>query len=84
MDFFKVYQRLEKVIDTETMIAEFLPKCPNYVPPIAVFDMDYSSGAPTVTITSLKKGKKGRKPGSGKGLVTYFLPYHEFIFLSMT
>lgn len=63
----KVYQRLEKVIDTENMIADFLPKCPNYMPPIAVFDMDYSSGAPTVTITSLKKGKKGRKPGSGKG-----------------
>lgn len=73
MHFLKVYKRLEQVIETENMIAEYLPKCPDYVPPIAVFDMDYSSSAPTVTITNLKKGKRGRKPGSGKGLVAYLL-----------
>lgn len=69
MSFFKVYKRLEQVIEIENMIVEYLPKCPDYVPPVAVFDVDYSSNAPTVTLTSIKKGKRGRKAGSGKGLV---------------
>lgn len=75
---FQVYKRLEQAIEIENLIAKFLPKCPNYVPPIAVFDLDSSTNAPTVTLISTKKAKRGRKAGSGKGLVIISFLYYLF------
>ncbi|XP_063887534.1 Fanconi anemia group D2 protein-like isoform X1 [Scylla paramamosain] len=63
----RVYKRLDQVIELENLIAKYLPKCPNYVPPIAVFDVDCSMATPTVSLINTKKAKRGRKPGSGKG-----------------
>ena len=64
-----MYKRLKQVIQIEETIAKYLPKCPNYVPPIAVFDLDTSAAMPRITLNNAKKAKRGRKPGSGKGFV---------------
>ncbi|MPC33810.1 Fanconi anemia group D2 protein [Portunus trituberculatus] len=63
----RVYKRLDQVIELENLIAKYVPKCPGYVPPIAVFDLDCSMTTLSVNVITTKKGKRGRKPGSGKG-----------------
>lgn len=63
----RIYKRLDQVIELENLIAKYLPKCPDYVPPIAVFDLDSSMATPAVSLINARKGKRGRKPGSGKG-----------------
>ncbi|XP_069186232.1 Fanconi anemia group D2 protein isoform X2 [Procambarus clarkii] len=63
----KVFSRVQQVIELQTMLSQFLPKCPSYSPPLAVFDLDTSAALPTFTIANTKKGKKGRKAAPGKG-----------------
>ncbi|KAG7161845.1 Fanconi anemia group D2 protein-like 2, partial [Homarus americanus] len=63
----KVYSRVRHVIHLQNTLLQLLIKCPGYSPPLAVFDLDTSSALPSFTITSSKKGKRGRKSKSGKG-----------------
>ncbi|KAG0727428.1 Fanconi anemia group D2 protein [Chionoecetes opilio] len=62
----RVYKRLEQVIEIESLIAKLVPKCSNYVPPIAVFDLDSSTAMPTISLSKAKRGRK-QKTGKGKG-----------------
>ena len=68
------------MIELENLIVKYVPKCPTYVPPIAVFDLDCSTNTPSISLMNTKKGKRGRKSGSGKGLVLmlYFCFYIEW------
>ncbi|KAK7079255.1 Fanconi anemia group D2 protein [Halocaridina rubra] len=62
----KLYGRLRQVIELEQMLWQKLPKCPNYTPPLAVFDLDTSMLSPSLKVTNKKKGQRGRKPAAGK------------------
>ncbi|XP_068244044.1 Fanconi anemia group D2 protein isoform X2 [Palaemon carinicauda] len=63
----KVYGRLRQLIEVEKLIWQKLPKCPNYTPPLAVFDVDTSMLPQSLNFATKKKMKKGRKPTAGKG-----------------
>ncbi|XP_037793800.1 LOW QUALITY PROTEIN: Fanconi anemia group D2 protein-like [Penaeus monodon] len=63
----KVYQRLQQVIKLEKRLAQCLPACPSYSPPLAVFDLDKSASPPVVTLPTVKKAKKAKKPPGKKG-----------------
>lgn len=54
-------------------MAQCLPACPSYSPPLAVFDLDKSASPPVVTLPTVKKAKKAKKPPGKKGYVTLFM-----------